>query len=168
MVTFGVVPVGIIRARVSPRQERGRRGGGNGGRDGGRRGKETQLECVEPRRRRLAEREPRREFSKRRGVGGAAAAAQRSVNFILPQLPGKRGERTSLAPRPRRPTFLRNIARGRVKREQRGLSHAGARTPRAKAESERQKRTKAEEGVSNPDWGRKALGGAIWATGLNT
>lgn len=29
-----------------------------------------------------------------------------SVNFILPQLRGRQGERTSLAPRPRRPTFL--------------------------------------------------------------
>lgn len=32
--------------------------------------------------------------------------AGRSVNFILPQLRARQGERTSLAPRPHRPTFL--------------------------------------------------------------
>lgn len=39
-----------------------------------------------------------------------------SVNFILPQLRGRQGERTSLAPRPRRPTFLSAFERERARR----------------------------------------------------
>ncbi|KAG7207243.1 hypothetical protein KM043_008918 [Ampulex compressa] len=83
-----------------------------------RRERETQFEFVEPARRRLATRVA--EFSRGstcptngepagsregRGGGGRGEAAG-SVNFILPQLRGRQGERTSLAPRPRRPTFL--------------------------------------------------------------
>lgn len=36
----------------------------------------------------------------------AVGRGGRSVNFILPQLRARQGERTSLAPRPHRPTFL--------------------------------------------------------------
>lgn len=72
-------------------------------------GGETQLRFVEPARRRLATRVAEftngstwRTVGRRERDGGSDC----SVNFILPQLRGRQGERTSLAPRPRRPTFL--------------------------------------------------------------
>lgn len=112
-----------------PRAAGGRRASGDEGRSA-KEGK-SQLEFVEPFRRRLAAEgiytehgefsrscRPRARMCARvsasegggrggeRGRGGGAGEGGHSVNFILPQLRAGQGERTSLAPRPRRPTFL--------------------------------------------------------------